>query len=205
MTTNTKLRKRDELKICGSEYQLIENLSQPLRGFQFRTWRVRRSSDRREFVAKITPHQERALNEIRVYIYLKTRNYPERYYAEMVAFDHQALLTRKNQTFYVILLKYLQPNTFQALDIFLRRGRLKKDKSILKKITNKLEKRVDQLHELGISHGDIRQKNMMVNVRETKRVGVRLIDFGLSKFGDKEEIEKDKENLQKITVKIANN
>ncbi len=193
------LKKGDKILICGEEYQLIKPLY-ALKGFQFRTWLVKNILNGREYVAKMTLDPDRALNELRTYIYLKTKGYPERYYAEMVAFDHKALHIKSGDTFYSILLKYLPEERFQSLDEYLRRG---VDRKTRKRLADKLKRRVNKLHELGISHGDIRDANIMV--RETKRgVGLRLIDFGLSKFNDEREKQKDKERVEALAKKIIN-
>lgn len=199
MIKRVNLRKGDKIVICGEDYKLIKNLY-ALKGFQFRTWLVADDSNK-NYVAKITDDPNKALNELRTYIYLKTKRYPERYYAEMVAFDHKALLIRSDDVqFYVILLKYLPEEKFQLLDEFLKKKPAKKQKQ---RLTDKLKRRVSKLHELGISHGDIREANIMV--KETKRgIGVRLIDFGLSKFADEKEILKDDKRVENLVKKIVN-
>lgn len=193
------LKKGDKVIICGEVYHLLKPLY-VLKGFQFRTWLVKNFSNSKEYVAKMTQDPNKALNELRTYIYLKTKGYPERYYAEMVAFDHQALHIKSGGTFYCILLKYLPEEHFQSLDEYLRRS---VDGKTRKRLADKLKRRVSKLHELGISHGDIREANIMV--RETKRgVGLRLIDFGLSKFNDEKEKQKDKKRVEALIKKIIN-
>jgi len=197
MPKGIHLRIGDKILICGEEYQLIKNLYAQ-KGFQFRTWLVKNCSDNREYVAKITEYSDRALNELRIYVYLKTKGYPERYYAEMVAFDHEAKHIKSHRNFYAILLKYLPEEKFQTLDEYLKSCAEKKRRIRLAK---KLRRRVDKLHDLGITHGDIREANIMV--RETKRgVGLRLIDFGLSKFGDEKGKLKDDNKVEAIIKKI---
>jgi tRNA A-37 threonylcarbamoyl transferase component Bud32 len=190
------MRHGDKLVICGEEYSLVKNLAH-LKGFQFRTWLVKNRSGKK-YVAKITEDLQRALNELRAYIYLKTKGYPERYYAEMVAFDHEAKHVRSGYNFYAILLKYLPEEKFQTIDEYLRNLKNHRRKRIL---AEKLRRRVDKLHKLNMAHGDIKEQNIMV--RETKQgIGLRLIDFGLSTFGDEEKIQKDKQAVEKIIEKI---
>jgi tRNA A-37 threonylcarbamoyl transferase component Bud32 len=199
MAKRTNLKKGDKILICGEEYQLIKNLY-ALKGFQFRTWLVKGVSNKK-YVAKITEDPNKALNELRTYIYLKTKSYPERYYAEMIAFDHKALLVRSNDMqFYILLLRYLPEEKFLSLDEYLKKNPAKKQKE---RLANKLKRRVGKLHELGISHGDIREANIMV--KETKRgIGIRLIDFGLSKFGDQKAIRKDDKRVESLIRKLKN-
>jgi tRNA A-37 threonylcarbamoyl transferase component Bud32 len=193
MPSNIHMKSGDKLVICGEEYSLIKRLGH-MTGFQFRTWLVKNRSGKK-YVAKITEDPKRALNELRAYIYLKTKGYPERYYAEMVAFDHEAKHVRSARNFYAILLKYLPEEKFRTLDEYLRNRRRKRV------LAEKLRRRVDRLHGLNIAHGDIREQNIMV--KETKRgIGLRLIDFGLSTFGDEEKIRKDKQAVEKIIEKI---
>jgi hypothetical protein len=45
MSKGPHLRKKDKILISGEEYELVENLSR-LRGFQFRTWKVKKRKER---------------------------------------------------------------------------------------------------------------------------------------------------------------
>jgi serine/threonine protein kinase len=191
----------DKLRICGEDYRIIRNLYK-LRGFRFRTYLVRRVSDKKDYVAKITQEPGRALNELRAYIYLKTKKYPGRYYAEIVAFDHEAQLIRNGNflsKFYVMLFKYLPERRFKLLSQYLKN---KPSINQRKKLADKLERRVNRLHELRISHGDLREDNIMIEEKVSGRMGVRLIDFDLSKFGDEGHKNKDKKALKRILKKI---
>ena len=199
MSQKTNLRKGDEIKICGEKYRLIKNF--PLKGFQFRTWLVESVSNGKKRIAKITYEKNKALSELRVYIYL-TGLYPKRYYARMLAFDHQAQLIRnnfyKNKRFCAIILEYLPEDRFQSLDEYLKDNLSQGGKRKLKKkLAYKIERRIQKLHELCIAHGDIREANIMIDAKKSGRIGVRIIDFGLSKFGDEEAKNKDK-----VKVKI---
>jgi len=200
MRKRINLKRGEKIRICGEEYKLISNLS-PLRGFQFRTWLVQRVLDKKNFVAKITDKRERALRELRTIIYLKENKYPERYYAELVGFDHQATIRRNNEEirFYVLLLKYLSHEKFQSLDSFLK---CSMNDDMKRKIIAKLKRRVDRLHQLKVSHGDIREANIMVRKTAKGRIGVRLIDFGLSDINNQKDLEKDKRNIEKIIKKL---
>jgi len=200
MRKRINLKRGEKIRIYGEEYKLLSNLS-PLRGFQFRTWLVQRVLDKKKFVAKITDKPERALRELRTIIYLKENKYPERYYAELVGFDHQAKIRRNNEEirFYVLLLKYLPHERFQSLDSFLK---CSMNDDMKRKIIAKLKRRVDRLHQLKVSHGDIREANIMVRKTAKGRIGVRLIDFGLSDINNQKDLEKDKRNIEKIIKKL---
>jgi serine/threonine protein kinase len=195
MSKGPHLRKKDKILISGEEYELIENLSR-LRGFQFRTWKVKKG--KKEYVAKITSRAQRALREVRAYIFLKTKGYPERYYAEMIAFDYEAKHIKSGRRFFAILLKYLPSQKFKPLDEYLKNPISEK---MRKRLAQKLRRRVEKLHELGMCHGDIRKENILV--RKTKRgIGLRLIDYGLSKFCDDKEKQKDLKRVDIIERKI---
>jgi len=202
MKKNVKLRKGEKIRICRENYTLIRNLY-TRRGFQFRTWLVHRDHDGKKFVAKITDKPDRALRELRTIIYLKEHKYPERYYAELVYFDHQATIYRNNEEirFYALLLKYLPHDKFQSLDDFLKGN---PDNNTKRKIAGKLKRRVERLHKLKVSHGDIREANVMVG-KTRKGIGVRLIDFGLSDIGNQEKIGKDKKALERIIKRLTEN
>lgn len=96
MSRNINLQKNEKIIICGHKYELIENLS-PLRGFQFRTWKVKKGD--KSFVTKITTEKDKALRELRTIIYLKTFKYPDRYYADLLLFNHEAKVVRENKEF----------------------------------------------------------------------------------------------------------
>lgn len=73
---------------------------------------------------------------------------------------------------------------------------------IKRKIIDKIKRRVNKLHELGISHGDLKEKNIMIKKTKKGNIGVRVIDFGLSDIGNKEKIAKDRKDLEKIIKKL---
>lgn len=197
MSKRVNLKVGDKIRICGEEYQLRKNLG-ARKGFQFRTWLIKNTLNKKEYVVKISKDCDKTLNELRILVYLKTKGYPKRYYAELVAFDYEAVHYRSNHNFYAILLKYLPEEKFQPLDEYLK-GRV--DKKRRKKLADKLRRRIRKLHELGVIHGDVRKANIMVT--ETKRgVGLRLIDFGLSRFGNKEEIQKDDKKVDNFIEKM---
>jgi serine/threonine protein kinase len=199
---NVKLGRNDLIKIWDEEYELIKNLA-PLKGFQFRTWLVRNTTNGKEYVAKITRKRKRALNELRVYLCLKNRGYESRYYSEMRAFDHNTTVIksdgRQYDGFWTILLQYLTWPKFQPLDDFIKNCT---DKKIIPKVVRKLRRRLDRLHECGVAHCDIREANVMVKTTD-ETVGVRLIDFGLSKIGaDEQSKRKDIKRAENIIKKL---
>jgi serine/threonine protein kinase len=205
MAGRTNPRAGDKVIICGTKYELVQNISAQ-RGYQFRTWLVKDFSNQKRYVAKITEDRNKALNELRTYTYLKTERYPDRYYAEMLAFDHRAKLVRddkpQKKTFNVILLKYLPSERFQGLDEYLKDSASEHEGAIIEKLVEKLRKRVEMLHELGVSHGDIRLANIMVEVTEGKSVTVKLIDLGLSSFGDEVAMARDKRQTERIAKRL---
>lgn len=207
MAKRINLKLGDKLSICGHKYELIENIGSG-RGSQFRTYLVRKTSDSSEYVAKVTQDLKRALIELKILIFLNTMKYPTRYYARMIAFDHEIEVYRGyrklRRKFTANLLTYLTQEKYQALDEYLK-GRLAKTpgRSIKQKIADKLVRRVDTLHQLGIAHCDLRLANIMVTVNQDGRTGVRVIDFGSAKFGDDEAIKQDSNSVQKIIKKIT--
>ena len=52
------------------------------------------------------------------------------------------------------------------------------DKANLKDYEAAVHEKVEQLHSLGISHGDLHEENIVIDEEDN----VKLIDFGLSKF-----------------------
>jgi serine/threonine protein kinase len=204
MAGRTNPKVGDKVIICGTKYELVQNISAQ-RGFQFRTWLVKDSSNQGRYVAKITDDRDKALNELRTYTYLKSERYPDRYYAEMLAFDHKAKLVRddkpQKKAFNVILLKYLPSERFQGLDEYLK-GDAEHEGAIIEELVEKLRRRVEMLHELGVSHGDIRLANIMVEVTEDKNVTVKLIDLGLSSFGDEVAMARDNRQTERIAKRL---
>lgn len=203
------MRLKDNIHICGQEYQLVRNVG-ALKGFQFRTYLVKRALDGKEYLAKITEDLKRALVEVRIHVHLKSMRYPDRYYAKMIAFDHESVVTRSQsrlrRKFSAILLNYLPSEKFEPLDQYLRsKPGIAAGPSVRKKLAGKLSRRVEKLHELGVSHGDLRPANIMVTVGRGGRTGVRIIDFGLARFANDKAIERDKVSLQRVMHRIAGN
>ncbi|GEM_PF-2745485 len=207
MAKRTNLKIGDKLIACGREYELIQNIG-VMRGFQFRTYLVKAAVGGKQYVAKITEDRNRALAELKVHIFLNAKKYPERYYAKTVAFDHEAAMVRRGtglrKKFAVLVLTYLPSERFQPLDQYLNRESDKPmGKHVARKLCDKLKRRIDKLHELGISHGDLKTANIMVTVGDGGRTGVRLIDFGCSTFEDESRIEKDNRQLKKVLDRVA--
>ncbi len=207
MHRRINLRLGDSIHICGQDYQLTRNIG-ALRGFQFRTYLVKSGLDGKEYLAKVTQDLKRALVEVRAHIHLKNKRYPDRYYAKMIAFDHEAVVVRSQSQlrgkFAAILLAYLPPERFQPLDQYLQsKSAITVAPSVRKKLGGKLSRRISKLHELAISHGDLRPANIMVTVGRGGRTGVRVIDFGLSRFGDNQAIERDDRRLERVMHRIA--
>jgi len=197
MGGHKNLTKGTKIKICREEYELIKNLG-ALRGFQFRVWLLERLLDKKLYVAKLAQKKDRALTELKILFYLEKKAYPNRYYAKLEAFDDCVIY--KGEKFCAMLLKYLpDEGDFQPLDEYLNGRPLNKNK---RKIAEKLIRRIETLHSLSIIHGDIRKENIMVQVKKASgRIGVRLIDFGLSKFADKEIISEETEKLYRLIDK----
>jgi len=190
-----KLKKKDRISICGREYVLIERLAG---GFQFRTWKVERNNS--HYVAKLTDKTDRALRELRTYLFLKNRNYPDRYYAELIDFDHLANIIKTNgkkTNLIALLLKYYP---FDNLSTFIKNANTDERQ----KIAIKLKRRVLLLHKAGIIHGDLRENNIIA-LKTNRGIGVRLIDFGLSKFIEKGDKEKENIKLNRLINRITCN
>jgi RIO-like serine/threonine protein kinase len=178
----SKLQQGDRVRVCGEEYKLVNRLGG---GFQFRTWVVKTTAGK-AYVAKVTDKRDRALDELRTYLFLKAKRYPERFYAPMRAFDHEAVILRKGRgrprKFYAILLKHLPDERF----VTLRQAARKLLQPHLRTVMQKLERRVRRLHKLRVSHGDLHANNVLIGIRPSRRVSVRLIDFTHSKFDDRQ-------------------
>jgi len=183
MRARKNLREGDIIIICRKNYELIKSFSGPRGGgFQFRTWLVKdlgisgRRERSKEYVIKATTKPRLVTSELKFYVYLAKRNFPDRYYSELLAFDNNAISYRRGKRigkFYVILLKRYD-GSLESL-----RNKLTLDEK--EKVLRKLRKRVERLHNLGVIHGDLREANVLLRIKK-KGIGVLLTDFANSKF-----------------------
>lgn len=156
---------------------------------------------------------DNAKNEIKVMKYLEEKGYNNNYYPSLLSFDEKAKIinyksknaTCENNTFdeentpdcideYIGLV-------FENLDDFKNLEELKKDKELSSKekhrVYDKVLKRFRKLHQLGVSHGDSFEQNIMYK-KHKNGIGVRLIDFSESEIdASKDEIDKEKKKINK--------
>ena len=205
MSAAIKLSPGDAISICERVYILIRRVGG---GCQFKTWLVERQDDGHSYVAKITTIQKRVLRELKAYLYLKMECYPERYYSEFVIFDYEAYVIRNHSRIgrkqSVILLKYLDHDRFNTLKNYLdeQSGQIfGKEKN---KIVGKIKRRVEELHALGVSHGDLHKDNIMIKISRKGSVTIRLIDFGSSCIQDDTNKQRDLKSLSRITQAVLN-
>lgn len=71
--------------------------------------------------------------------------------------------------------------------------------ALFQKIAEQLSSAVEAAHDLGISHGDIKPANIMLDECDT----ARLIDFGLAKFSDRDDLLATVTTGAEITTSLA--
>lgn len=195
MRFKRKLRQGDEINVCGRKYKLVERFGG---GFQFRTWLVKESGRMkraREYVIKITTKPSLATSELKLYIFLARKDFPDRYYSELLAFDNEAVAYREGRRigkFYAILLKKYDGSLESLLN-----GLNPVQKKIVK---DKLKRRVEKLHSLNVVHGDLRKANILLRIR--KGIGVLLTDFANSKIVDDKRKPENKELIDEENRKL---
>lgn len=188
--------------ICGEKYKLVKNLSGlKNKAFQFRTWIAKslESADGKEYIIKLTNDPKKITSELRTYLYLERKGFPERYFSQLRYFDNDVKIVRNNKQiddrFYALVLKKYD-GSLEALKNSL-------SSTMKDKLKRKLRRRVDKLHELGVIHGDLKEANILLRINNQKRVGVLLTDFTESKFlRDEAELEKDVERENKKLRRI---
>jgi len=192
-----KLKKGDIIRIDNQEYILKKRFKGRLKGgFQFRTWLA--SKDNGKFAVKLTDKLELAMKEIRAYIFLAKNKFPDRYYSDLVAVDYNILVRRNNKEITSKLIAILLKFYPYTLGTYLETN---PNKSELKRIASKLRRRIRRLHDLNFIHGDLRNPNILI--RKTNRgMGIRLTDFGQSRFGDDKAKRKEIRKLQKLLDRL---
>lgn len=160
------LRIGDILKISHTNYKLEKRLGG---GYQFRTWIV--SNRGKNYVAKLSDDNTSVTHEADIYLILKDNGVPNRYYPELViSITDRSIHVFRNDDEEIgflsgMIIKYYP---YMVLSEYLASNPPESERG---KVADKLLRRADVLHRLGIVHQDLHKKNILVRRTQKGYIG----------------------------------